>query len=225
MALVRGPRIIRNGLVLNLDAAQKTSYSGSGTTWRDLSGNRNNGTLTNGPTFSSANGGSILFDGVDDYVPMSNTITLGNTFTISSFIKLTSNNSDTSVTGTNANGSDNWFGIANNKIYLFYTQIADVNNVSLTGNSTLSNGVFYQITAVINGSTSIVYLNGVQDGTKTESFTIGSWDGGYAIGRRSIDVGQRYFNGSIANIFYYNRVLSASEILQNYNTTKGRFNL
>lgn len=59
--------IVQSGLVLNLDAGVSDSYPGSGTTWSDLSGNANNGTLTNGPTYNSANGGSIVFDGVDDY--------------------------------------------------------------------------------------------------------------------------------------------------------------
>jgi hypothetical protein len=64
------PKIVTNGLVLNLDAGQQNSYPGSGTTWTDLSGNGNTGTLTNGPTYSSANGGSIVFDGVDDKVTL-----------------------------------------------------------------------------------------------------------------------------------------------------------
>ena len=63
-------KIVTNGLVLHLDAAQRRSYSGSGTVWTDLSGNGNNGTLTNGPTFNSANGGSIQFDGSNDHVNM-----------------------------------------------------------------------------------------------------------------------------------------------------------
>jgi hypothetical protein len=61
-----GPNIITDGLVLALDAGSKKSYSGSGTTWKDLSGNGNNGTLVNGPTFDSGNGGSIVFDGFND---------------------------------------------------------------------------------------------------------------------------------------------------------------
>ncbi len=71
-----GPNIITNGLILELDAANRKSYPGSGTTWTDLSGNGNTGTLTNGPTFSSANGGSIVFDGVDDYVNCGNASSL-----------------------------------------------------------------------------------------------------------------------------------------------------
>ena len=61
-----------NGLVLALDAANTKSYPGSGTTWTDLSGRGNTGTLTNGPTYSSANGGSIVFDGTNDYVVVNN---------------------------------------------------------------------------------------------------------------------------------------------------------
>ena len=68
MAFNYSPNIITDGLVLYLDAANTKSYPGSGTTWRDLSKSQLNGTLTNGPTFNSANGGSIVFDGTNDYV-------------------------------------------------------------------------------------------------------------------------------------------------------------
>ena len=68
MAFIHSPKLVTNGLVLCLDAANKLSYPGSGTTWYDLSGNANNGTLTNGPTFNSANSGSIVFDYIDDYI-------------------------------------------------------------------------------------------------------------------------------------------------------------
>ena len=67
MGFFDGPTIVNNGLILALDAADNNSYSGSGTTWSDLSGNNNTGTLTNGPTFGSTNGGTIVFDGTNDY--------------------------------------------------------------------------------------------------------------------------------------------------------------
>ena len=70
MALAHSPRIVTDGLALCLDAGNTKSYSGSGTTWNDLSGNGNTGTLTNGPTYSSDNGGSIFFDGTNDYVSL-----------------------------------------------------------------------------------------------------------------------------------------------------------
>lgn len=68
MAFANGPVIVKNGLIFNLDAADRNSYPGSGTTWSDISGNGNNGTLTNGPTFSSDNGGVIVLDGSNDYI-------------------------------------------------------------------------------------------------------------------------------------------------------------
>jgi hypothetical protein len=68
MGVYAGPEINESGLVLCLDAGNTKSYPGSGTTWTDLSGNGNTGTLVNGPTYSSANGGSIVFDGSNDYI-------------------------------------------------------------------------------------------------------------------------------------------------------------
>ena len=68
MGFYDGPSIVTNGLVLSLDAADKNSYPGSGTVWTDLSGNNIIGTLTNGPTFNSQNGGSIFTDGTDDWI-------------------------------------------------------------------------------------------------------------------------------------------------------------
>jgi len=78
MGLSHSPRIVTNGLVLCLDAGNRQSYPGSGTTWTDLSGNGKNGTLTNGPTYTSANVGAIVFDGVDDYVSCSASNILNN---------------------------------------------------------------------------------------------------------------------------------------------------
>jgi hypothetical protein len=65
-----------NGALLYLDAGQSASYPGSGTTWTDLSGNGRNGTLTSGPAYTSADGGSIVFDGVNDYVQCSGSPTV-----------------------------------------------------------------------------------------------------------------------------------------------------
>ena len=91
MSTVQSGHIVTDGLVLALDAANAKSYPGSGTTWSDLSGNRNTGTLTNGPTFNSGNGGGIVFDGVDDYVDCGNSSTLQiNQGTISAWVKTSS---------------------------------------------------------------------------------------------------------------------------------------
>jgi hypothetical protein len=86
MAFNYSPKIITDGLVLYLDAANTRSYPTNGTIWSDLSRNNNNGTLINGPTFNSANGGSIVFDGVDDRVSRNSAIDTGQNFTINAWI-------------------------------------------------------------------------------------------------------------------------------------------
>jgi len=219
-------QIVTNGLVLALDAADRNSYISGSTTWRDLTSNSFNGTLTNGPTFNSANGGSIVFDGVDDYAPLTGTINLGNTFTILSWIKLsTLAGGEYIVYGTDANGADNWLGFINNTVWLYGTEIADVNNFSLTGGSIASTSIWYCIGCTINVNTAKVYLNGVEQNSTTKAFTIGAWNSsGNSIGRRG-SLAQRYFPGNIATVHAYNRVLSSTEISQNYNAQKSRFGL
>ena len=71
MSTKYSPKIVTDGLVLCLDAANSKSYPGSGTSWNDLSRNNNTGTLTNGPTYTSSFGGSSVFDGTNDYVSKS----------------------------------------------------------------------------------------------------------------------------------------------------------
>ena len=82
------PSMVTNGLVLNLDAGNTSSYIGSGTTWTDLTNSGNNGTLTNGPLFNSGNGGNIVFDGIDDVVGFGNILNMGlNSWTMSCWVK------------------------------------------------------------------------------------------------------------------------------------------
>jgi hypothetical protein len=84
MAYTTFKPIVTDGMVLNLDAANRKSFVSGSTSWYDLSGGGNNGTLTNGPAYNSANGGSIVFDGIDDICSVVDTpFRFGNTFTIS----------------------------------------------------------------------------------------------------------------------------------------------
>ena len=90
MSVEGGPDIVTNGLVLYLDAANNRSIVSGSTTWFDLSRNGNTGSLINGPTYSSANGGSIVFDGANDYVACGNLTTLNN-MSIGMWVKVLSN--------------------------------------------------------------------------------------------------------------------------------------
>ena len=149
-------QIVTNGLVLALDAADRNSYPDSGTTWTDLSGNGSNGTLINGPTFSSVNGGSIVFDGLNDYVNISTPVNLTNPSTICAFINTSvTTGSNQVIYGPSANQEDNWLSISNNKAQIFATQTANVNNFTITGTTTIEANKWYHITGIVNNNVTI----------------------------------------------------------------------
>ena len=95
----------------------------------------------------------------------------------------------------------------------------------MLGTTTLNYGIFYHVTVTVNINTITLYINGAQDATVTLGFNIGSWTERMVIGKRSRIVDQWYFNGNIANVQIYNRLLTKIEILQNFNSLKSRFGL
>lgn len=232
MAINVRPGIVTNGLVLNLDAANIKSYPKSGTTWRDLSGLNNNGTLTNGPTFNSNNNGSMVFDGVDDYVNCGN---IGDyttrTYTLSAwfyprFDFLDGGRSIITKT-TNCSTAEFYleYGRVANKI-IFLTR----DDLTLTSTNTyLKNNWHHAVlTRANNGNgtyTSILYVNGLLDNTVTVNYAGTGGSGNLTLGVSFGCTAIGYFNGSISNVQIYNRALSASEVQQNYNATKTRFGL
>ena len=235
MAFGNGPSIVTNGLVLALDAADRNSYPGSGTTWSDLSGRNTNSTLINGPTFSSANGGAIVFDGTNDY----STTVAGQAFfqytnqiTVSWWVRRNGNIVSGAGGGQCTFNSDNmstnvWLmhGIDDNTMR-FYVNNSGTFTFSTTG--TLLINTWYNLVGNADSSAVRMYVNGVLSNSSTGiSGTIVNNANsiiGWGIDPR-FATGGRFFNGSIANAAVYNRTLSASEILQNYNATKGRFSL
>lgn len=224
MAHHHSPRIITDGLVLYLDAANTKSYPGSGTTWNDLSGNGNNGTLINGPTFSSGNNGSIALDGVNDYVQISQS---GNLATENWSFEFIAKQLSTSYRHTYwglSNGGDVAFRVQNfqrwnNGGYVsFNGNNSSYSSVSFEGTSSFEWNYF----AIVNTPTSAKYYqNGVLKTTANNPLR-GSFDRIW-LGMRGI--GDQHINAEFSNFRAYNRELSASEITQNYNATKGRYNL
>ena len=228
---ILGENIITNGLVLYLDAGYGTSYPGTGTTWTNVSGvSGGTGTLTNGPTYDSANGGSIVFDGVNDFV-------LGNTnlglsadpsFTISYFARWDGSSFSTnypSGVGNNSTGVSNR-GLSttwqNGRIALDFWVNRFRANVPLNV-QTWYHVAFTKSPGLI-GTTSKLYVNGVEvsgsvEGTNT---TPNITDSPLVVGRLD---NTRWFNGKINNVSIYNRTLTANEILQNFNAQKSRFGL
>ena len=220
MAGIGGPDIVTDGLVLALDAANPKSYPGSGTTWKDLSGQGNNGTLTNGPTFNSENNGIIVFDGSNDYIQLGYKPNL-------------LNNDITQEAWVNADVLSSWHGIISNMPSWgtgFSLQIgpnqriaAMVSGAYLRTSWTPSTGVWYHIVSTHRSSDNlnVLYVNGVEENTLTRSITYSS--------NAITTIGLFYtggslpFSGKMFGVRSYNRALTSDEVLQNYNAVKSRF--
>lgn len=230
MAIFSGPEIVNNGLVLHLDAANSRSYPGSGTTWYDLSGNGNNGTLVNGPTYNSSNNGSIIFDGSNDYgtvIGNAQTKPTSN-FTVSFWLQ------PTSVSFTNcrilgdwhqSGGLDRWIFYANGSSVRWYMKTSSVGEGG-TAAYTMASNVWKLFTGVYDGSFQIFYVDGLFFAQRAITGTL--YPGNY--GNPDISFGQQRgfggaFNGNIANIQMYNRALSAAEIKQNFEATRSRYGI
>jgi hypothetical protein len=237
--------VVQSGLVLNLDAGVSSSYSGSGTTWTDLSGNGNTGTLTNGPTYNSSNGGSIVFDGSNDYVT-TNSFNGDSNSALSVFCwvyptNLTSGQDSGNFLNwiinkrnTTSPNSNSWQLCARNSYPL--VNIWDNNDTLIS-----------EISSTIqSNSLSTFQLNKwqytgfVTDGTNNGSLKIyindkvnysGILTGNRGIESKPIDIGVTGWSkslpwvGNIAQVSIYNKALTAAEIQQNFNATRGRFGI
>jgi hypothetical protein len=222
---IQTTNIVKTGLVLYLDAASTNSYPGTGTGWYDLTGNLRNGTLTNGPTYSSNNGGYISFDGTDDYVTSLGTAIVpagATSYTVSTWVYRNRNNvgyEEVLAQWTNANSGNSFFFGFNGSNVRFTDNWS---NVSVTGAGTT--GVWMNLVGVnLGGSNAYIYLNG------TLSATLGgalgyTGTGPFLIGRQG-SLNSEYFGGRISSVMVYNRALSSTEILQNYNIQKNKFGL
>jgi len=225
MAIFRGPKIVTNGVVFAVDAADKNSYVGSGTSWKDLSGNTYNGTLTNGPTFSNTNRGVIVFDGTDDYVTFGNVLASLTNLSLECFVKFGTQSSNyngiISKTLDNTNGWE-----IRTVVYTSTTTTAQfryVGDTAATGGVTLTNGVWWHLLATGASGSQILYVNGVNSISNTVGSTPSSNSNSLVIGK--LAYAGLYANMSMGYARIYNRVLTATEVLQNYNATKSRFGL
>jgi hypothetical protein len=223
----QGQQIVTSGLVLNLDAANKDSYPGTGTTWYDLSGNGNNGILQNGPLFiPNQNNGVLSFDGTDDFGTAGNFFTY-QAFTINLWIRPGSSQTTyADIIDNNHTGTQNWVcqqdvGSLNQYNFVVF---GSAGQTSATGNFTLTSNTWVNLVFTYDGDKVRGYNNGTLFATGASlgttinyvapTFNIGNWN-----------LGGRNWNGQYGLINAYNRALSATEIAQNYNATKGRFGL
>jgi hypothetical protein len=232
MAFNYSPKIVTDGLVLYLDAANTKSIVSGSTTWTDLSRNGNNGTLTpgvSGLTFSRDGGGSLVFDGTDDYVATNYTLPSNTSFTITAWAKSSTASVQNRVFG-NADSVSGTSGVDIIWGYVGSTQIYCVrrngaNNGTLDTQSTaitnLLTGWHQVVYTYSTTAGSLIYVDGTQVGSNTNTGFSSALT--FRVGRDGN--GTDKFNGQVSQVQIYNRALSAQEVLQNYNATKSRFGL
>jgi hypothetical protein len=217
------PKIVNSGLILYLDAANTKSFQVGSVTWNDLSRSNSIGILQSGATYSSLNGGCIVFDGVDDVVGFSNVNILSYTGsgTIDFIYK---------VNSTPASDFRNVWGFTNNLFQyennggfmLFVWRYADLTYAGASTGISQTDLNTYHITCTyttIGSSTFKVYKNGVLTGSSVVSKPLINSTNSFSLGGTSNQ------NCNIYNIKIYNRELSSSEVLQNFNALKSRFGL
>lgn len=232
--------IVTEGLVLYLDASNERSYPESGTTWFDLSGNRNHSTLVNGPSYDSSYGGSIVFDGVDDYVVTPITTTYQN-FTLSCwFYNTSSSKSSRSLISKNS-----YFAVSTTDFPVNLGLTSDGTQVYIrissgtsfyittpeTGSTLLSNlsslNTWYHVTATYDKVNLNLYVNGVLVNTTPNNISLPNNTRPFTIGRAAAEatggIDDSQYNGNISQVCIYDRALAATEIQQNYENQKERF--
>jgi hypothetical protein len=248
-----GGNIITDGLVLYLDAANPKSYISGSTIWTDLSRRGNNGVLINGPTFNSTNGGSIVFDGTNDYNTVGNLYNdviagIGKQFT-TSCVFFTTISSNQMLYGKYSDGATGENGReyavlvrdlgTGFKVDVVFSTILnrgiDVNIVRsstlLTLNTINTIDVTYDDTQTTSLNKVNIYINGVLSDKTIPAIgvlgPIASGPASFSLGASVASNGSIAYpyNGNIYSFKLYNKLLSSTEIIQNYNMTKSRFGL
>jgi hypothetical protein len=235
MSLGHGASIVRDGLVFCLDAANSKSYPGSGIVWSDLSGNGNNSTLVNGVGYSSANLGTMVFDGVNDYASITNNSSLrpSSELTIEYVIKGTTPTGWCPILGY-GNGA---FTVGNYLVWVesngLLNSLCRVNNGGTVTEyrqysaQTISNSTFKYMTFTMKVGDAIrSYYNGSATGNVVSLpaggvFHYAATTSPYQI----VGLGGAWLNGSIPLVRFYNRALTAAEIQQNFEAMRGRYGI
>jgi hypothetical protein len=226
MAFNYSPKVVADGLVLYLDAANPNSYVSGSTSWRDISRGGNNGTLVNGPTYSTNGGGSISFDGINDYINLGNppllTIT-ENSVTLESWINYNLSQQDWKGIIYKANGNSSGY-----QLFIDSSERVSVGIVTSNGlvrpnaGFILPTDTWHHIVGSYDGTNIRIYVNGILYNTTPQSGNILTSTTNLYVG---MSFASEEFPGYISSARIYNRCLSSMEILQNYNSTKTRFGL
>lgn len=221
------PSILKNGLSVYLDAGSSKSYPGTGSFWYDLSGNNIMGTLTNGPTYNSSNGGSLVFDGVNDVVNSTTSIinrTNGQEITVSCWIRPNRTSGQYSVFCTNRSDDTSLYN------WIFYQHITD-GAISFHGSAQykssyipIPNVWINVVNTVTTSGLSTLYVNAISTYV-VSGYTYGNSTTVSRLGIGADPGGQEPFQGNIAQVSIYDKALTQSEIEKNFNAIRGRFGI
>ena len=216
MSIKSGPRIVTNGLIFDIDAASSKTYSGTGLTANGLIAGLS-ATLVNGVGFSSLNNGFFIFDGTNDYITAGNDASVQiSSGTISAWARTSSPGG--SFRGIVAKQGAYGLFYADNVLVSYDWNTGSTRSTGLNiADNTWKNVVMTYQSGVSSGT--IIYLNGVS--ILTTTITISDQTSNLFGGAEA--VATQYAACQISSFNMYSRVLTAQEVLQNYNTTKGRF--
>lgn len=227
MAGAAGPDISQTGLTLALDAADRNSYKGSGTSWQDVSGNGYVGTLTNGPIFSYSNGGNFSFDGTNDYVQTNfnqNTnnaqITWECWFWDDSPGGFVSNTALISNYGASATTPYTSLHVYDNGNVFFGQRNSSGTESLATYSTNVCNGIWHHIVGVVDSTNTLIYVDGVLRASQAKVTGTTTSGQNIVIGGNHLS---RYQSCRIASAKIYNVALTAAEVLRNYNAVRTRF--
>lgn len=218
--------IATTGLVLSLDAGSPASYPGTGTTWTDLSGSLNTGTLYNGPTYSSANGGYLDFDGIDDYAGGANSVSTDLTGDMSCevWFKLDAVAGDWVRPLGKGDSTNRTFGLWYNTTNggFLYQRYGSGTSFGAQLATLPTVGQWYQMVGTSTGSSHVLYINGVSVATASMAGPWFSSTEGYRVAAATFHT---FHNGPLSIARLYNRGLTATEVAQNFNVVRGRYGL
>lgn len=218
--------IVTSGMVLSLDAGNSSSYPGSGTTWTDLSGSLNTGTLFNSPVYSSANGGYLDFDGIDDYASGANSVSTDLTGDMSCevWFKLDAVAGDWVRPFGKGDGTNRTFGLWYNTTSggFLYQRYGSGTSFGAQLATLPVTGQWYQMFGTSTGSNHVLYINGVSVATASMAGPWFSSTEGYRVAAASFHT---FHNGPLSIARLYNRGLTDAEVSQNFNAVRGRYGL
>lgn len=204
--------VVTNGLMMYLDAGNLNSYPGSGTTWTDLSGNGRNVTLVNGPTFTTTNGGGLVFDGTNDQLSSVSLANPNGRLTFQILFNYTAKNAYQNIFDRSLNNPMMWIDASNR---FEFNQAALVSSLAYNGQNILATGTFSTATPGLQ-----LYIN--DSLTRTTNTAQASWPNPFTVTLFNRG-GLQTLQGTVYAIRVYDRVLSQSEIAQNYNFDLQRF--